>query len=68
VPLAPKSQLALDLELVESIDVDSGLSDWEVGFVDSALRQLRSEKRELTARQRETAERIQRVLDARASR
>lgn len=31
------SQLALDAELVESIDVESGLSPWEVEFVDSVL-------------------------------
>jgi len=65
---APKSQLALDLELVESINVDSGLSEWEVAFVDSVLVQVRSEKRHLSPKQRATAERIQRRLDERAGR
>jgi len=65
---APKSQLELDLELVESINVDSGLTDWEVQYVDSVLVQVGSEKRHLSPKQRATAERIQRRLDERAGR
>lgn len=60
---APKSQLALDLELAESINVDNGLSDWEANFVDSILQQLRGGNKQLSPKQRHAAERIQRRLD-----
>jgi hypothetical protein len=60
------NRLEFDLELAQSIDVSSGLSDWEVEFVDSILVQLRSEKRPLSNKQRQVAERIQKKLDARA--
>jgi hypothetical protein len=59
-------KLEFDLELAQSIDVSSGLSEWEVEFVDSILVQLRSEKRALSNKQRQVAERIQKKLDARA--
>jgi hypothetical protein len=61
-----ETRLEFDLELAQSIDVSSGLSDWEVEFVDSILVQLRSEKRPLSNKQRQVAERIQKKLDARA--
>lgn len=64
--MAEKSTLALDLELVESIDVASGLSEWEAEFVDSVLRQVRSERKQLSPKQRTIALRIQRKLDDRA--
>lgn len=57
------SRLALDLELANSIDVESGLSEWEANFVDSILQRLRGERKELTDKQRHIAERIQRRLD-----
>ena len=60
----PKAQLALDRDLVESIDVESGLSEWEAEFVDSVLRQVRSEGKILSGKQRQVAERIQRRLDS----
>lgn len=66
--MTARKQLDLDRELVESIDVEHGLSEWEAEFVDSVLRQVRSEARELTIKQRAAAERIQRKLDERTSR
>ena len=58
---------ALDLELANSIDVDTGLSDWEAEFVDSILAHLRGHSLHvLSSKQRATAERIQRRLDERA--
>lgn len=57
------SKLAMDLDLVESINVDSGLTEWEVEFVDSVLRQVRSERKQLSDKQRQIAQRIQRKLD-----
>ena len=62
------SQLALDQELIASIDVASGLTQWEAEFVDSTLRQVCSERRPLSAKQRATAEKIQRALDERGTR
>lgn len=47
-----------DQELVEELcEIDHGLSDWEVGFVDSLSRWL-DENDSLTDRQREKAEQI----------
>jgi len=61
-----KDQRTLDLDLINSINVDSGLTDWEAEFVDSVLRQLKSDHpgNFLSERQRAVAERIQRKLDS----
>ena len=62
-----RTQHELDLELVNSIDVESGLTDWEANFVDSLLKRLNGDSTTvLTDKQRDTAERILRRLDERA--
>lgn len=63
---AARRQHKLDRELVDSIiDVESGLTDWEAGFVDSLLHSLkRSDTSTLTPKQRGVAQNIQRNLDA----
>ncbi len=55
-------QLRLDLELAESINVSSGLTEWEANFVDSILKQL-NDDRALSEKQRAVAKKIQRELD-----
>jgi hypothetical protein len=53
------SQWEEDRDLVEELcAIEDGLSDWEVEFVESISKWVLEEKRVLTARQRETAERI----------
>jgi hypothetical protein len=56
-----------DRELLDSINVDHGLSNWEAEFVDSMLHQLKAGG-VLTDKQRQCALRIQLKLDQRASR
>ena len=57
---------ATDKELVEGLcEVESGLSEWELKFVESVTKQV-EEGRPLTQRrggQRETAEKIMRKMD-----
>lgn len=52
-------QIKADLKLVERIDeFGEGCTEWEKGFLDSCLRRLKDERRSLSEKQRETAERI----------
>ena len=63
-PMKTRTQRDLDLELIESIDVDTGLSEWEADFVSDLIGRLRGNAAlTLTPKQREVAERIQRRLD-----
>lgn len=59
-----RTQHDLDLELIESIDVDSGLSEWEADFVSDLIGRLRGNSTAtLTEKQRKKAEQIQQRLD-----
>lgn len=42
----------------ELCNIDHGLTDWEVNFVESVVRQVQDERRPLSPRQREVAEAI----------
>jgi len=52
-------QHASDQALVESINVEDGLTEWEAEFVDSLLKQLKDPTRLLSEKQREIALTIQ---------
>lgn len=48
-----------DEDLVRELcDIESGLSDWEVEFVENVARRVLDEHLSLSPRQRETAEKI----------
>lgn len=62
--MTKKNQHELDVELIESIDVDHGLTEWEANFVSDLLGRIRGNAQlVLTDRQRDVALRIQRKLD-----
>lgn len=51
--------LDTDTSLVEALlDVDSGLTEWELDFVDNLGRQVIDQQRELSEKQRAKAEEI----------
>lgn len=53
------TQFERDEELVEQLlDVESGLTEWEVDFIDNLGRQVIDQQRELSEKQRAKAEQI----------
>ena len=53
------SAIEADARLVRELcDVDEGLTQWEINFVESIAKQVIDKGRELTEKQRETARKI----------